>query len=115
MFGDILQELRRDADLTQDELAQRFNMNRTTLSKYETNENEPNLEFLSMVSDYFNVSIDYLLGKTRVYTPVYTLQEFNNCSPDTYKKLSNILVKLSRNKKYIDFTYSVLNELDKFK
>lgn len=113
IFGDILKELRTDACLTQEDLALKLNITRAVLSKYELGINEPSLEFLSLVSDFFNVSIDYLLGKTRISTPVYNLQQFEKCSPDTYKKLNNILLKLSDNNKYIDFIYSTLAAVEK--
>jgi transcriptional regulator with XRE-family HTH domain len=61
IFGDILKELRLDAGLTQEDLALKLNITRAVLSKYELNINEPSLEFLSIVSDFFNVSVDYLL------------------------------------------------------
>lgn len=113
MFGDILQELRQDHGLTQGELATKFNINRTTLSKYETNENEPDLTFLKDCADYFNVSIDYLLGRTKISTPFSILNEFESYPPDVLKKLSYILIYF-KNKKYIDYVYSVILAMQNF-
>ena len=69
MFGDRLKALRIDNDLTQEELAEKLHINRSTLSNYENLGREPSYILLIEISNYFNVSIDYLLGKTDISTP----------------------------------------------
>jgi len=69
MFGNRLKSLRIDSDLTQEELANILHINRSTLSNYENIGREPNYTLLIKISDYFNVSIDYLLGKTDISIP----------------------------------------------
>lgn len=115
MFGDILKELRMDAELTQEELAQKFNITATAISKYETGDREPTLDFLVKISDYFDVSVDYMLGKTKVSTPVHILHSFNKYPSDAIKKLSEILMHFKHDSKYIDFVYSVLIATKKLK
>lgn len=66
MFGNRLKSLRIDSDLTQEELANILHINRSTLSNYENIGREPNYTLLIKISDYFDVSIDYLLGKTDI-------------------------------------------------
>lgn len=114
MFGDIIKELRMDAGLTQEDLAEKFNISRAAISKYETGEREPNLDFLIKFSNYFNVSIDYLLGKTRIPTTQNTLYILSAHSPESLKKLTIILTKF-KNKKYIDLVYDLLSNIDKLK
>lgn len=62
-FGMILKTLRRAAGLTQTELAKRLNISRSSVSNYENGEREPSIDILKVISAYFNVPVDYLLGK----------------------------------------------------
>lgn len=41
-----------------------LNMNQNTVSRYETGEREPGIDELIRIADYFNVSVDYLIGRT---------------------------------------------------
>lgn len=59
-----IRDLRTDFDLTQKELAKILGMSQTGYSKYETGENDIPTEVLIRLSNYYNVSIDYLLGQT---------------------------------------------------
>jgi len=59
-----IRDLRTDFDLTQKELAKILGMSQTGYSKYETGENDIPTEILIRLSNYYNVSIDYLLGQT---------------------------------------------------
>lgn len=65
MIGDILKELREDKGLTQEELAAILKISRTSVSMYESNTNEPSLTTLVAIADFFNVSTDYLLRRTK--------------------------------------------------
>lgn len=64
MFGKRLSELREKSGLTQKELSSRLGMARTTYSGYENATREPDHQTLQKFADYFDVSIDYLLGRT---------------------------------------------------
>lgn len=59
-----LKELRKSRHITQLKLAMDLHMNQNTISRYETGEREADYKTLIMFADYFNVSIDYLLGRT---------------------------------------------------
>ena len=59
-----LKELRRKRKISQLKLALDLNMNQNTISRYENLEREADYETLIKIADYFNVSIDYLLGRT---------------------------------------------------
>ena len=63
-FGKRLIELREELNLTRDDLANRINITYSALAKYETNKRFPDKETLGKLADYFNVSVDYLLGRT---------------------------------------------------
>lgn len=50
--------------MSQITLAMELNMNQNSISRYETGEREADYKTLIALADYFNVSIDYLLGRT---------------------------------------------------
>lgn len=66
MFGDRLKELRQQRQLTQNEFASILGIGRTTLSHYELNNREPDFEILEKIANYFDVSIDYLVGRSNL-------------------------------------------------
>jgi len=57
-----LRVLRKLKDMTQDNMAKLFNINRTTYGKWEQGLHTPDTEMLVELANYFNVTIDYLLG-----------------------------------------------------
>ena len=59
-----LKELREKRNITQLKLALDLGMNQNSISRYETGEREADYKTLKMFSDYFDVSIDYLLEQT---------------------------------------------------
>lgn len=59
-----LKELRKKKGLSQQRLAMELNVNQNTISRYESGEREADYKTLIMIADYFDVSIDYLLGRT---------------------------------------------------
>lgn len=74
MIGNILKQLRIDKGLTIAKAAEIFDVASRTYSSYELEEREPNLSLLQKFADYYNVSTDYLLGRTDVKA-VNTLAE----------------------------------------
>ncbi|MBE6559234.1 MAG: helix-turn-helix transcriptional regulator [Ruminococcaceae bacterium] len=59
-----LKELRKQRHISQLKLAMDLNMNQNSISRYENREREADYATLIRFADYFNVSIDYLLGRT---------------------------------------------------
>lgn len=64
MIGGRLYDLRKDAGLTQDELAAIININKHSISSYERDRSEPPDNIKILLAQYFGVSVDYLLGVT---------------------------------------------------
>jgi transcriptional regulator with XRE-family HTH domain len=62
-FSDRLKNLRIEKELSQEDLSRILNITRAAVSGYETGRNEPSYEVLSKLSNIFDCSIDYLLGK----------------------------------------------------
>lgn len=63
-LGHQLRRLRKQADMTQAELAQRLGVNQSYIAKIESTkeEKQPTIEFLLLICDFFNVGLDDLLG-----------------------------------------------------
>lgn len=64
----ILKELRTSKGLYQKDLAQYLGIDRTTYVKYERGDSEPNFEMIQKLADFFNVSVDYLIGREKTVT-----------------------------------------------
>lgn len=64
MFSERLKKLRKNTKLTQEKFADKFGIPRTTYSGYETGKSEPDLATITILADYFDVSIDFLTGRT---------------------------------------------------
>lgn len=64
IFGKRLKKLRRERDITMEDMAKELNTTQATLSRYENGRRKPDVDFLDMLSDYFDVSTDYLLGRS---------------------------------------------------
>lgn len=65
-----LEDLRKDRDLTQAQVAKLLNLPREQYRRYETGINEAKAGFLKEVCKLYNVSADYLLGFTNEYKPL---------------------------------------------
>ena len=59
-----LKNLRKQRRISQLKLAMDLNMNQNSISRYENGEREADYSTLIRFADYFDVSIDYLLGRT---------------------------------------------------
>lgn len=63
-FAQILSDLRRSSGLSQRKAAADLNISQALLSHYENGAREPGLYFVCRVCDYYNVTADYLLGRS---------------------------------------------------
>ncbi|MCQ2471082.1 MAG: helix-turn-helix domain-containing protein [Clostridia bacterium] len=59
-----IRDLREDMDLNQTQVAKMLGMSQTGYSKYETGENDIPTSILIKLADFYNTSIDYILGQT---------------------------------------------------
>lgn len=59
-----IRDLREDRDLNQTQIAKILGMSQTGYSKYETGENDVPTAVLIKLSEFYNTSIDYILGQT---------------------------------------------------
>ncbi|KAB3529594.1 helix-turn-helix domain-containing protein, partial [Alkaliphilus pronyensis] len=63
-LGQIIRSLRKEKKITQEQLGKVLNVRKSTISQYENDINKPDTDMLKLIADYFNVSVDYLLGRT---------------------------------------------------
>ena len=74
MLGEKLKNLRLNAGLTQEELADELLVSKDAVSKYERNYHEPSDGVKIRISEYFNVSADYLLGTIDTPEPLHRVE-----------------------------------------
>lgn len=59
-----LRDLREDNDITQSQIVSVLNIRQNTYSQYENGKRQMPIELLWKLADYYNTSIDYLVGRT---------------------------------------------------
>jgi len=64
-FKDSLKNLRELCNLSQEELGKRMQLSKSTISMYENGNRFPDEETLEAFSDFFNVDMNYLMGKQK--------------------------------------------------
>lgn len=64
MIGDKIKEERLKKDMTQGELGKAIDVSASTIGMYEQNRRQPDIATLIKLSNFFNVSSDYLLSRT---------------------------------------------------
>lgn len=65
-FGEKLRKLRKDADMTQEELAARLYVTRAAVSKWETDKGYPAIDSLKLIAELFGCTIDELVSDADV-------------------------------------------------
>ena len=69
MLGTRIKLLREELGLKQEELAKKLAVSPSAIGMYERNLREPNNELILKIANFFNVSVDYLLGKSDIRNP----------------------------------------------
>lgn len=108
--GDRLRKMREDRDLFQQDIAEVLGITSATFSRFETGARQPDASMLVKMANYFNCSVDYLLG--RVDDPNISHEEYierikgthhlggDMFSPEKLEKLSQerfeALIKFAR-------------------
>lgn len=93
-FGERLKELRKQKKLTQQQLGDIVHVSKVSISGYERGERSPDRETLTSIADYFEVSTDYLLGRSSE-KEYYSLN--NNAEKDIASDLEQMINVLSGN------------------
>ena len=74
-FGDIISELRAEKGIYQKELADYLKVSIGTVSNYEQGIHNPDFKTLCSIADFYEVSLDYLLGRTNIRVRVDALDQ----------------------------------------
>lgn len=69
VYTDILKELRKDKNLTQEDMAKLFNIKQSMYSMYESGRRTMKIEMLCKLADILETSTDYILGRTTEQKP----------------------------------------------
>lgn len=85
-FGTNLKTLRKQSGITQQEIANIINTSRSCISNYESGNRQPDNETIKLIADYFDVSVDYLFGRSEVKT----LIKSNSLLKDAQKFLNRV-------------------------
>lgn len=64
-----LRDLREDLDLTQEKIANILQIKQNTYSQYESGKHQIPIDALIKLAEFYNTSIDYILGLTDTYKP----------------------------------------------
>lgn len=67
-FNEKLQELRKNKNLTQEQLAEMLFVSRTAISKWESGRGYPTIDSLKEISNFFAISLDDLLSREEIFT-----------------------------------------------
>ena len=65
MFRITLKSIRENAGLSQNDLAKNLGCAQSTVGMWESGKREPNFEKLVIIADYFDISVDFLLGREK--------------------------------------------------
>lgn len=75
MLGKRIKELRKKKGITQKKLASYLGISDRAVGYYESGQRTPPPDILQKIADFFNVSTDYLLGRTNIYNPADEITE----------------------------------------
>ena len=74
-----LKELREERNITQQELADQLSCSQQSINNYENHGTQPDIDMLCRMADFFDTSVDYLIGNTNVRDP-YNLAKYDDNS-----------------------------------
>lgn len=88
-----LKALREAAAISQKQLAEAIGVSQQSINKYENHNIEPDIETMIRIADYFNTSVDYLIGNSTVRRKIenvtpYELNDEEARMVDNYRKLT---------------------------
>ena len=103
-----LKELRNEKNLTLNKLSEKINISPQVLSRYERGDREPDIKTLITLSDFFGVSVDYLIGRTDDFGVIKKAAELPTLTREEtelltyFKKLNNL-----QQQKVIGYCYAL--------
>lgn len=105
--GKIIAELRKEKGLRQKDLSIILNMSPSNISNYESGAYWPDLDTICQMADFFNVTTDYLLGRTEYRCPPDVLDKYTASDYIIHNILNSLLSldsgSLDAVVKYVDY------------
>ena len=101
-FSEKLKLLRKNKGITQQALANAIGEKRSIIANYESNNSTPGFEVLNKLSNFFNVPVGYLTGKTNSLVSEYsfkTLEDYIDILPSQktlWLKIKNLLLLVKK-------------------
>lgn len=93
-FGERLKRLREEKKMTQQDLADMMGKaNKTVISSWELNKNQPSISEIEKLCDYFEVSADYLLRGKELSATSENQSDYVTIAKDELLKMSERLIK----------------------
>ncbi len=89
-----LKALRNKRGVSQQKLADAINVSQQSINKYENHKIEPDIQTLIKIADYFNTSVDYLVGHSDIDRVIETVSHYDLNADESflinnYRKLSD--------------------------
>lgn len=98
-FSERLKLLRREKNISAEDLANELNINKSTISRYENDKTEPYLPIVLKIAKYFDVSLDWIAGISNIresyITPNNILKLYNSLSEEKKKEAFRYLTYLN--------------------
>jgi transcriptional regulator with XRE-family HTH domain len=91
MVGKIIRKLRLEKGITQNELSNYLGLTPKMVSFYELGERFPPYDIILKLADYFNVSTDYLLGRSTIKNAEELLTDYSSLSEHSKKDLEEFI------------------------
>lgn len=92
--GEFLKQLRRDKNMTQEQLAEQFGVSTRTVSRWETGSNMPDVQMLIELADFYDVDVREIMDGER------KSENMDNEAKDTLKKVAEYAAQENKKLKY---------------
>lgn len=92
--GEFLKQLRRDKNMTQEQLAEQFGVSTRTVSRWETGSNMPDVQMLIELADFYDVDVREIMDGER------KSENMDNETKDTLKKVAEYAAQENKKLKY---------------
>lgn len=109
IFSSRLKYYRKDNKKTQEDMAKFLGIQRSTYGEYERGKIMPPMDKIQKLADYFNVSVDYLLGNTNFETHDERKEAATDVD-DISKNLKTMIEKLQKEQHALTFDGELLDE-----
>ena len=100
-IGERIIQLRKQQNLSQQELADKIGASRTIIGNYERNANTPSIEVLLKLAKVFNASVDFLVGEGELSSydkeVLKRIEDIERLDPDTKKHLFFLIDNVIQN------------------